>query len=122
VAIRLYRADFVQRLVDIGADVPDAVLARPRKLAHAAAEEEDRHQHERHAHEHERGQLAAGQREHHEAADHQQHVADGHRSARPDDGFEHRRVVGEPRDHFTGAHDLEITGWQRHQMIEHGAP
>ena len=58
VAVRLHRADLVQRLVDVGADVADAVLARARELAHAAAEEEDRHQHERHADEHEQRELA----------------------------------------------------------------
>ena len=43
VAVRLHRADLVQRLVDVRADVADAILARARELAHAAAEQDDRH-------------------------------------------------------------------------------
>ena len=58
VAVGLHGADLVQRLVDVGADVGDAVLARARELAHAAAEEDDRHQHQRHADQHEQRQLA----------------------------------------------------------------
>ena len=122
VAVGLHGADLVQRLVDVGADVADAVLARAREPAHAAAEEEDRHDHQRHAGQHEQRELGAGDREHHEPADQQQQVADRHRRARADDGLEHRRVVGEPRDHVAGARDLEEARRQRQQVIEHRAP
>ena len=79
VAVGLHGADLVQRFVEERADVADAVLRRARQLAHAAAEQDDRHDDDRHAGEHEQRELEARQREHHEAADHQQRVADRHR-------------------------------------------
>ena len=55
--VRLHGADLVQRFVEKRADVADAILARARELAHAAAEQDDRHDHERHAGQHEQRQL-----------------------------------------------------------------
>ena len=121
VAVRLHRADLVQRLVDVGADVADAVLARPRQPPHAPAEQHDRRHHQRHPGQHEQRQLGAREREHHQSAGEEQEVADGHRDARADHGLEHRRVVGEARDHLAGTRDLEEAGRQREQVIEHGA-
>ncbi len=122
VAIGLHGADLVQRLVHVGADVAHAVLARARQFAHAAAEEQNRDQNQRNADEYQQRQLAAGQSEHHQAAGHQQQIADRHRRARPDHGFEHRSVVGQPRDHLAGAHHLEIAGRQRQQVIKDRTP
>ncbi len=121
VAVGLDRPDFVQRLVDVRADIADAILARPRETPHAPAEQDDRRHHERHAGENEQRELGAGQREHHETADEQQEVAHRHRQARADDGFEHRRVVGQPRDDFAGSRDLEEFRRQAQQVIEHCA-
>ena len=122
VAVGLHGADLVQRLVDIRADVADAILARARELAHAATEQDDRHDHHRHAGQHQQRELGAGDREHRQAADQQQQVAHRHRRAGADDRLEHRRVVDEPRDHVAGARHLEERRRQRQQMVEHRAP
>ena len=66
--------------------------------------------------------MRAGEREHHEAADHQQHVAHRHRRARADHRLEHRGVVGQARDHLAGARQLEVARRQREQVVEHRAP
>ncbi len=121
VAVRLDRADLVERLVDVRADIPDAVLARAREPAHAAPEEQDGHQHERHADEHEQRELGTRQRKHDEPAGHEQHVSDGHGCARADHRLEHLRVVGEARDDLAGARELEVAGRQRQQVVEHRA-
>ena len=49
VPVRLHRADLVQRLVDVRADVADAILARPGEAPHASAEQDDRRDHQRDA-------------------------------------------------------------------------
>ena len=67
-------------------------------------------------------ELETGERQHHQAADHQQQVAYRHRCRRADDGLEHRRVVGEPRNHVAGAGHLEEAGRKPQQVIEHRAP
>jgi hypothetical protein len=49
VPVGLHRADLVQRLVDVDADVGHARLARARQRAHAPPVEQDRRDHQRHA-------------------------------------------------------------------------
>jgi len=75
VAVGLHRADLVQRLVDVDADVGHARLARARQRAHAPSVEQDRRDHQRHAEQHQRGELGAGHEQHHQAARHDQGVA-----------------------------------------------
>ena len=122
VAVRLDRADLVQRLVHVRAHVADAILACPRELPHAASEQDDRNDDHRHAGQHQQRELRARDREHRESAGEQQHVADRHRRAGTDDGVEHRRVVDEARDHVAGARRLVVSGRQRQQVVEHRAP
>ena len=62
VAVGLDRADLVQRLVDVGADVTHAILARARQRAHPAPEQDDRDDDERNPGQHEECQLDAGDR------------------------------------------------------------
>ena len=121
VTIRLHGADLVQRFVDVGADVADAVLARARELADPAAEQDDRHDDDRHAGEHEQRELDARHRQHDEPAGEQQQVADRHRRARADHRVEHRGVVDEARDRIAGPRHLEEPGRQRQQVAEHRA-
>ena len=122
VAVRLDRADLVQRLVHIGAHVADAILACPRELAHAASEQDDRNDDHRHARQHQQRELRARDREHREAAGEQQQVADRHRRAGTDDGLQHRRVVDEARNHVAGPRRLVESRRQRQQVVEHRAP
>ncbi len=118
-AVGLHRANLVQGLVEIGADVADAILARARELAHTATEQHDGQNDDRHTQQHEKGQLEARERQHHQPADQQQHIAHRHRCARADHRFQHSRVVGEPRYHLAGARELEIRRRQQQQVLEH---
>ena len=79
VAISLNRAHFVQRLVDVGADIADAILACARETTHPSSEQDDRCNDERHAGKHQQRQFDARREEHDEAADHQQGIAYRHR-------------------------------------------
>ena len=117
-AIRLHRADLVQRLVDIRTDVADAVLARARELLHAAPEQDNRHDDERHTGQHEQRELDARDRQHHETSEQQQEVAHRHRGARSDDCLEHRSVVGETRNDLARARGFEPARRQPQQMVE----
>ena len=79
VTISLCGTYFMQRLVDVRADIAYAILARARKAAHPAPEQYDGGHHKRNAGENEQRQLDARQHQHDEAADHQQGIANRHR-------------------------------------------
>ena len=61
VRVGLHRTNLVNRLVDIGAGVGNAILARARQSPHAPAKQDDRQQHHRQTREHQQRQLEAGQ-------------------------------------------------------------
>ena len=119
VRVGLHRADFVDRLVDVSAGIGDAVLARARKPAHAASEQNDRQQHDRQSGEHQQRELDAGQHQQDQRTHAEDDIAQGEREARADDALQHRRVVGEPGNHFPRARDFEEARRERQQVIEH---
>ena len=55
------------------------------------------------------------------APEHDERVPQRERCRRPDHLLEERRIVGEPRDHFAGAHGLEESGRLLEQVPEHRA-
>jgi hypothetical protein len=119
VRIRLRGADLVDRLVDVGGDVGDAVLAGARQTPHAAAEDEDGNEGRGHAEQDEGGELPAGDEQHHRRAHHHQRVAHEHRDAEADHLLQERGVVGQARDHVAGALGLEERRVETEDVVEH---
>ena len=122
VAVGLHHTDLVQRFVEECADVADTVLRRAREAAHPPPEQDDRDHDDRHARKNEKRELGTRQRQHDEAAGHQQQVADGDRRARADQRLEHRRIVDQARYDLSRTRGIE-KGWRQvDEMIEYRSP
>ena len=121
VAIRLHGADFVERLVQVAAEIRNPVLAGTRELADAPAEQSDGGDHHRHHQQNQSGQLEAGECQHHQAADPEQRVAHCHRHTGADHLFEQGAVRSQARNHLARAGFLEERRRQLEQMGQHVA-
>jgi len=120
VAVRLHRADFVQGLVDIGADVGDPVLVARESFRTRRPNRRI-------------GAITSGTPSTTSAvslglvitsitnAPSMIRVFSARTKPRADHHFQQRGVVGEARDGFAGAHGLEKSGRLFQQMPEHGA-
>ena len=101
------------------ADVGDAILARPRDILQAAAEQDDRHDDHRDAEQDAAGQLGRQGEQIGDAADPHHHVAQRHRHGGADDLFDDRGVRRHPRGDFGRAVFLEKAGGEAEQVALH---
>ena len=119
--VRLYGSHFVQRLVDERADIGDAVLARARGSPHAPPDHHHREDDQRADQDHDQGEPRAGHQQHAERTGQQQRIAQGEGKPVSHHRLQERGVVGEARNHLTGADGLEIRGREGQDMVEHRA-
>ncbi len=114
----LNRADRVQAFFRIGADIGDPVLAVAGQFPDPPPDQQDRRDDDRDDQQDQRGQFRIGHRHHHNAADHDQQVAQGHGGAGPDDGLQKGRVGGQAGQDFAGLGDLEEAGVEPQDPVE----
>ena len=117
--VGLHGPDLVQRLVDVGGNVGDAILAGAGELAYPSSEQKNRRHGQRYAEDHEQGQFRAGNGQHNQPTDQQQQVAQGDGGAGADDDLDQRRVVGQPRNHLTGPRHFKEAGREFQQVAEY---
>ncbi len=77
-----------------------------------------REDHERHPEQHQTGQGRTGDREHDDAADHQNARTQHHGQGRADHDLEQRRIAGQARDDLADARRLEEADIERQHPIE----
>ena len=121
VHVGLHGAHLVQRLVDEGAHVGNAVLARARGPPHPPADHRDGQHDQRRKHKHDERELEIGDEQHAKRAHEEQHVAQRKRKSVADDRLEQGRVVGQAGDHFACPDGFEIARGEPQDVVEHRA-
>jgi hypothetical protein len=122
VSVRLHGANFVQRFVDVGRNIGNAILVDSRQATHVPSHQQDRDDRRRYAEHDQRRELDARQEQQHERADHHETVAQEHRKSETDDLPHLLGIVREARRKLSRARRVEETGREGEDLRKNGLP